>query len=104
MPLRNSSHRRQLESEFSTLRQIMSNRHRRDTNTGATDDKPCPKNKPIIKKAFTRCSSATNSCIVQCSNKYQFANGKRIVKLLCNAGVWMLEGFEKKDKPVCERK
>lgn len=100
--LQNSSHRRRLESEFPKFGEMMSNRHRRDTNSNA-DDQQCPKNKPIIKKAFTRCSSSTNSCIVQCSNNHQFANGKTSVKLLCMAGAWTLEGFEKSDKPVCER-
>lgn len=98
----NSSHRRRLESEFPKFGQMMSNRHRRDTNSNP-DDQQCPKNKPIIKKAFTRCSSSTNSCIVQCSNNHQFTNGKTSVKLLCKAGAWILEGFEKNDKPVCER-
>lgn len=101
--LRNSSQRRSLESEFPTFKPMMSNRHRRNTSPSA-DDQQCPKKKPIIKKAFTRCSSSTNNCIVQCSNNHQFANGNMSAKLLCKAGAWTLEGFEKNDRPVCERK
>lgn len=100
--MQNSPHSRRLESEVPEFRQVLDNRHRRDTNPIGTDEKPCPKNKPIIKKAFTRCST-TSGCIVQCSNNHQFANGKNSAKMLCEAGVWMLEGFEKNDKPICER-
>lgn len=66
------------------------------------DEKPCPKNKPIIKKAFVKCS--TSGCVVQCSKNYQFKNGQSSAKLLCNNGVWTLDGFEKKAKPACKRK
>lgn len=108
--LRNSSRRhRRLESEFTKPQQIFSNRHRRNTNSNTpapppAGDKPCPKNKPIFKKAFNRCSSATNTCVVQCSKNHQFANGKDNAKLVCKDDAWMLEGFEKSDRPVCERK
>lgn len=108
--LRNSSQRRRLKHEFPTFKPMMSNRHRRNTNASASpspsasDQQQCPKRKPIVKKALTRCSSSTNNCIVQCSNNYQFANGNTSAKLLCKAGVWTVEGFENGDKPVCERK
>lgn len=83
--------------------QIVSVRYQRDTKPDASE-KPCPKAKPIVKKAFSKCSTKTLECTVQCMNKYQFANGKTSIKLLCNSGVWTFDGFEKNDKPVCERK
>lgn len=64
----------------------------------------CTKPKPIIKKAFTRCSAAANSCIVRCANNHQFPNGKTSVKLFCDAGEWVLEDLGKNDKLACEPK
>lgn len=66
--------------------------------------KNCTKAKPFVKNAFNKCSTATNSCIVQCFKNYQFTNGRESVKLLCNAGEWIMEGFQKTDKPACERR
>lgn len=89
-------------------------RYRRSENRGSHNsfgsplnnngNQKCTKSKPIVKKAFTRCSTATNSCTIQCANNHQFSNGKTSAKLLCDGGEWILENFGKNDKLACEPK
>lgn len=70
------------------------------------NNEQCPEKKPKIKNASMDCSPDvdTHVCIVHCMDNYELANGKTSAKLLCNTGVWTLEGFENDDKPACERK
>lgn len=63
---------------------------------------PCPKRKPGIRNAFTKCSN--NICTATCKDGNQLPNGKTSTKLQCIAGQWVFEGIEKNDKLACEPK
>lgn len=63
----------------------------------------CVREPKSIANAETRCQSPA-LCVAQCLNGYQFPNGNKRMRIVCEAGEWVMEHIEWSDKLACERK